>query len=215
VDDAVVSDSNGEFTIRTKRAGQFRLTVEKSAGARPTLTSIFGMKAEELVIVRLFVSPKRVVSAPMGIEVRALPEDYGATDLGGFSYRRERGLIGQFLSPEEIQRRQKESLPSLLRNIDGIVITGTAPADTIAMRDPFVPTAPPCTPVYMIDGARVANTVADSTVRALSMSQVIGIEVYRNATETPPVYSDAVGACGLIGIWTWGEQPTEDKNLKP
>jgi len=209
LDTPVRSDSNGEFVIRTKRVGQIRLDVGAGTATRSTVTPNFGVAPEELVIVRLFVSGKRPVSASMGIEVRALPEDYGATDLGGFSYRRERGLIGQFLGPDEIQHRRAESLGSLLRGIDGVVVSGTSPADTIAMRDPFVPSAQPCRPAYMIDGARVANSIADSTVRALSMSRVIGVEVYRNATETPPVYSDAVEACGLIGIWTWGEKTAE------
>jgi hypothetical protein len=202
LDSPVVSDQNGEFAIRTKRAGKFRLDIQGTAANRPTLSPVFGIAPEELMIVRLFVSTKRTMSAPMGIEVRALPETYGATDLGGFSYRRERGLVGQFVGPDEIQRRRTETLGSLLGGLDGVVIRGAAPADTILMRDPFVASAQPCTPAYMIDGARVASSVADSTVRSLATSRIIGIEVYRDATETPPIYADAVGACGLIGIWT-------------
>jgi hypothetical protein len=60
-------------------------------------------------------------------------------------------------------------------------------------------------PTWLVDGARVRAGVADSTVRAIPLSRIGGIEVYRAAAEVPAVFSDLAARCGVIGIWKRSE----------
>ena len=198
VGETVTTDSTGEFVIHTKRAGPVRLEAG-SIGFQASTTASFPVAAEELVIVRLFVSGRRPVLAPLGISVRAGPSSYGVTDLGSFAYRRERGLTGVFFGAGQIRSRGIGSLAELLRGVEGIVVTGVAPADSIALRGPG--STAPCLPAYFIDGSRIAPAVADSTVRALLMGRVFGVEVYRSPSEVPAVFAELAGECGMIGIW--------------
>ena len=200
VADAVLSDSLGEFVIHTKRAGPVRLEAG-SIGFQVATSAPFPIAAEELVIVRFFVSAKRPVMAPLGIAIRAGPTTYGRTDLGSFAYRRERGLTGVFFGATDIRRRGALTLAELLAGADGVRVAGSAPADTILLRDGPPGSARHCVPSYFVDGSRLTPAAGDSTVRSLSLERVFGIEVYRGPAEVPAVFADLAGECGLVGIW--------------
>jgi hypothetical protein len=199
--DAVRSDSFGEFVIRTNRAGRLRLEAGASAASRAVTSAPFAVVPEELVLVNLFVSATRIVAAPIGIAARARPEEFGLRDIGGYSYRSERGITGTFIGAEEVRRRSAGTIADLLRGVDGVIISGLAPADTVVMRSTLPGPQQTCKPAWFIDGSRV-SAVDDSAVRALPLGRIYGIEVYRGPSEIPPVFVDASGDCGLIGIWT-------------
>ncbi len=203
--DAVPADSGGHFVIRTTRTGKLRLEAG-GASYRFTRTPAFTLGAEELLIVTVFVSATRPISAPLGISVRARPDEYGPGDLGGFSYRWDRGLGGVFFGPADIRASRAATLAELLGGVEGMVVTGRPPADTIAMRS-ILPGAPPqCLPLYYENGIRVKGVAIDSAIHALRLDRVIGIEVYHSPAEVPDVFTDADGECGMIGVWTRGDR---------
>jgi hypothetical protein len=203
LEDPVRSDTLGEFVIRTKRSGRFRLEAG-SIGFNPASTAPFAVAAEELVILTFFVSATRPVNVPLGISVRALPETYAVTSLGGFSYRQAHGVVGTFFDRAAIERRQVTTFGELVRGTDGVFVSGTPPADTIAMRSGLPGPEMRCFPAWFVDGVRVRTSV-DSAVRALPLAAVIGVEIYRSPAEVPTVFADATdGDCGLVGIWTNG-----------
>jgi hypothetical protein len=199
--DPVRSDSVGEFIIRTNRFGTLRLSAG-SIGYRPSTSDVFTVDPRELVLVKLFVSGTQPVLAPLGIAARLKPETLAITALTGFAYRRERGIGGTFLGAEEIQRTGAATFLEVLRSIKEIVITGTTPTTTIAMRTTSKQAFATCVPTVLVDGVRVGASVADSTVAALPLPRVFGIEVYPAGGDVPAVFADLSGSCGVIGVWT-------------
>jgi hypothetical protein len=195
----VLSDSLGEFTIRTRRVGPLRLE-SGDLGRGPKTTPTFQLSPEELVMLKLFVSAKTPVMAPLGIRARALPASRAVTDPASFSYRRERGITGVFFGAEDIQRRGVRTLADLIRGIDGITITGAAPSDTIAMRNTVLRSRPTCPPAFFVNGTRLIAGV-DSTVRSLAMDRLLGVEVYTLPSSVPAIHAHEVDDCGMIGIW--------------
>jgi hypothetical protein len=199
--DPVHSDSVGEFIIRTNRFGTLRLGAG-SIGYRPSTSEVFTVDPRELVLVKLFVSGTQPVLAPFGIAARLKPENLAIAALAGFAYRRERGIGGTYLGPEELQRIGAPSLLAVFRTIEGVVVTGTPPASTIAMRTTANNALASCVPTMLLDGVRVPAAAIDSTVATLPLSRVFGIEAYAPTMELPAVFADIAGACGLIGVWT-------------
>jgi hypothetical protein len=198
--DPVRSDSLGEFIIRTRRVGSVRLEMG-DVGRGEATTPPFPVSPEELIVVKLFVSGKTPVMAPLGIVARELPGARAITDLASFAYRRERGLTGVFFGVDDIRTRGAATVADLIRGVDGIIIAGAAPADTILMRRTVVGPQPRCRPTFFINGAQLMTSV-ESTLKSLGMARVFGVEIYVNPSQVPPVHADAIEDCGMIGIWT-------------
>jgi hypothetical protein len=196
--DPVRTDSLGEFTIRTNRFGMLRLGAG-SIGYRAATTDPFGVAPRELVLVKVFVSRRSPVLAPLGIAARLLPESFAITALGGFAYRRERGLSGTFFGAEEIGRTGATTLAEILRGVEGVVVRGAPPASTIAMRAPASP-GRICAPAVLIDGVRVPAP-ADSTLSSVALPSIFGLEIYSSPVDIPEVFADIAGDCGVLGIW--------------
>ena len=201
VTDRARSASDGSFVIRTDRIGQHRLQTTGDS-LRSTMTPLLGIGAEELLIVRLFVSPVRPVATPLGISVRAGPNTYSLRDVGGFAYRRARAVTGAYFDTYEIERRRPRTLGELLSGIDRLEISGTPPADTIAFRRTLGSVTELCRPTYLMDGVPLADDRASTAVGSLEMGDVVAVEVHPDPAAAPAVFAEVIGACGLIAIWT-------------
>ncbi|HEY9228460.1 MAG TPA: carboxypeptidase-like regulatory domain-containing protein [Gemmatimonadaceae bacterium] len=175
----VVTDSLGDFSLRSGRAGEFRLT----AGGNDYLTTTtpsFRVSANEMVVVKLFVSARNGVLAPLGVAARLLPQNIGLASLAGFTYRRERAVGGSFFRGADIERANVRSVSEVVSSVPGLAAN--------------------CAPTHYIDGARLAANIP-ATLAALSPSQVFGVEVYVREADFPPVFADGAG-CALVVIWT-------------
>jgi hypothetical protein len=53
----------------------------------------------------------------------------------------------------------------------------------------------------LVDGVRVNAATVDSTLAALPLSRVFGIEVYATSASLPAVFVDIGDECGLVGVW--------------
>ena len=194
----VRADERGEFTIRTNRAGTLRLHVG-SVGYTPSTTAAFPLARDELVAVKVFVSPTQAVMAPLGVVARVMPKSIGATSLAGFTYRRERKIAGAFFRRDDIARLGARRVADLVRPLAGVRIEGIAPADTITFLQ--ADDLPRCRPLYFVDGKLVTGD-ARAAAEAITMDRVFGVEVYVNAADVPAVYADLAGDCGVIAMWT-------------
>jgi hypothetical protein len=170
---AAVTDERGDFVFRTSRVGELRLT-SGGDGYLTSTTPTFRIAANEMVVVKLFVSGSQGVLAPLGVAARVLPQQIGLTSLAGFTYRRERAQGGIFLRAEDIERTGARSVVDLLR-------AAALPAG--------------CTPTYYLDGSRLTNRPD------VVMGRVFGVEIYTRESEVPEVFADA-GACAVVVIWT-------------
>ena len=168
-----ITDEHGDFTFRTPRFGELRLT-SGGDGYLTSTTPTFRIATNEMVIVKLFVSGRQGVLAPLGVAARVLPQQIGLTSLAGFTYRRERAQGGTFLRAEDIERAGAQSIVDLLRSAE-------LPAG--------------CTPTYYLDGNRL------SAKPELVLSSVFGTEIYTRESEVPELFAET-GACAIVVIWT-------------
>ena len=196
----VRSNDRGEFTIRTTRVGFLRLRAG-SIGFTESTTPAFELSTDELVFVRLFVSAKEALLAPLGVRARVLPTTFGVRDLGGFTYRRERADRGTFFGPEEIAASRARTLVELVGATPGIRTSGPAAGSSIMMMPDD--DLPQCRPVIYRDGGIVTGDV-EEMVRSIPVDALLGVEVYPRPSDVPPIFAGAVETCGLIALWTKG-----------
>jgi TonB-dependent Receptor Plug Domain len=193
---AVMTDENGDFTVRTGRAADLRLM----AGGNEYLTSTtppFRISANEMIVVKLFVSAKTGVLAPLGVAARLMPQNIGVASLAGFTYRRERAVGGTFLRGSDIAASGAKSLADVVRSIPGVSISDTPTPGTIAITREG---RAPCTPVYHVDGVRLGDDPR-STIGALAFDRLFGVELYTRESDVPSVFADGA-PCAVIVIWT-------------
>lgn len=99
-----------------------------------------------------------------------------------FEERRESGR-GVFLTEEEIRNAKAPTVLTLLRHVPGVRLSRGAVE---------------CPPAFIVDGAPANN----STDLDMSTMGIVGIEIYRTASETPLEFLRVQHACGTIVIWT-------------
>jgi hypothetical protein len=197
IDQPVKSDERGEFTIRTNRAGTLRLRTG-SVGYTESTSAPFSLETDELLAVKVFVSPTQPVMTPLGVATRLAPRTISATSLAGFTYRRERQDGGTYFRYDDIERAGARRIADLVRPMAAVRMLGPAAADTITfLRGDDLPR---CRPAYFIDG-RLVGPEVESTIAALSMDRVFGIEVYTELAAVPQVFADLAGDCGIIAVW--------------
>ena len=194
----VVSDARGEFSIRTTRVGLLRIRAG-SIGYTESTSPAFELSTDELVFVRFSVSSREALLAPLGVRARVKPTTFAITELGGFTYRRERAGGGVFFRAEEIAASGAQTLGGLLRGVPGVVVDATGPAEAIMLLP--AEDLPRCKPTYYVDGAAAAGDV-ETSVRAISLNRMFGVEVYALPADVPPGFVAANENCGLIAIWT-------------
>lgn len=109
--------------------------------------------------------------------------------------RRMKSGFGEFITREEIEKRQPQHTSDLLRTVPGVnvgpVQYGRAP---VRMRS----AGRTCSPVIFLDGVLSRNFVLDD----LSPDAIEGIEVYRRGSETPPQFNTGSSRCGTLVVWT-------------
>lgn len=186
-----VTDSarSNTYTAVTDTAGQFRIRL-----ALPLQPGLFFVRAEMLgyrtldavplrvadrdeLTVRLTMAIDAIPLQPLHITARAR---YIRSPLDEFYDRAERvrrfggGIIVGY---DEVQRRRGTSVQLMINE--------------------RVPAARTCPPSVFIDGM-LART---EDVRAVSMTDVEGIEIYRTQTMVPARYQGRT-TCGAVLIWT-------------
>jgi carboxypeptidase family protein/TonB-dependent receptor-like protein len=107
-----------------------------------------------------------------------------------FEYRRAQG-VGEFITAEEIERRQSRTLAELLRSVAGIQVScRTTSCDVRMPRG--------CRPEYFLDGFPATFATGPD----FPLTGIGGIEVYKTQNETPPEFQRLNATCGAIVIWS-------------
>lgn len=112
--------------------------------------------------------------------------------MADFARRRSAGR-GVFLTEAEIAGAKAVSLGDLLRNVPGVRQICRANVCRV-----YMSRFRPCPPNFWVDGFTANN----STTLEMPVLGVIGVEIYRSATETPVEFLRGDNICGSIVIWT-------------
>ena len=183
----VTANEKGEFTIADAPTGTRMLEV-RSLGYYPDRRRVDVVAGAPPVHVVL--STFKAVLDTVKIRARRLADRHDS----GFEERRRSGA-GKYLTPEDIERRGAIFTSGIFRSISGLRVVG----DSIQMRGIFQ-NAEWCTPEFYIDG-RYMYTGGEELDGAMLPKDIAAIEVYTETT-VPPQFSQGMGGCGAIVIWT-------------
>src|SRR6266853_1959348 len=111
----------------------------------------------------------------------------------GFDERRRRGT-GFFVTREQILQRNAPTVAELLRTVPSVM--SICNLRGCQMRLPS--TKGPCSPEFFLDG----YPATFSTGPNFPLSQIRGVEVYRDQFSVPAEFQRPNLTCGVIAIWT-------------
>lgn len=120
---------------------------------------------------------------------RPSPDPYA-----GFK-RRQENEMGVFLDRGDIEERNPARTSDLFRTMPGVNVT---PSDMGEARVSISRFGRRCHPTVYVDGA-LTNALP---VDLVMPNAIVGIEVYRGASEVPPGFNKPTEGCGTIVIWT-------------
>jgi hypothetical protein len=204
-----LSDGNGRFLFPDLAPGVYRVVVNHITYDR--MEQIVNVPGNRTVEVRFNLSLDPIELEPLVVTVvrdRRLERRgyYDRRDIG------EKVGNGVFFNLEEIQKLMPSRVTNLLQWVPGVRIdcSGGAYNCSIIMSrgTPGLrgggQTGCVNANVYL-DGVRVVrdNQTSPQSIDAfVSPADIVGMEVYRSASEVPAEFSGSVGQCGAIVIWT-------------
>jgi hypothetical protein len=201
----VIADDSGRFSI-TVPAGAVTLHVRR-IGFQPANQELDAGGDTSIVVVLPHLAqqlPRAIVEARQS--VRSL-------ELHGFYKRlheREKGIsAGQFITAEEIERRNPNRITQMLEGRSGVRVKRVCPWG-LSANDPrcWAPAGPNgCFMTVYLDGKRLTSLLGrpgDATAvdEVVMPSHVAGIEIYTTAGKVPPEYQLLNGMCGVILLWS-------------
>lgn len=118
-----------------------------------------------------------------------------ADPMAGFKERREDGF-GLFLDRGDINERNPAHTSDLFRSMAGVRVTPNRFGEARVTIGRF---GGRCAPTVYVDGTLTAGMPVDFVMP----QSIVGIEVYRGASEVPPQFNKPTErGCGTILIWT-------------
>lgn len=183
-----MTDAEGRFSIDRVSPGPDTVQV-RYFGFEPNTTEV-DLKAGHVTEATLLISNSVLEVADLKVEVR---RTY-AGKLRGFEERRRKGF-GDFITPQQIERRQPRVPSDMLRGIAGVSV-GSEQLGRTEVYFTKGSTSGRCYPTIWLDG----QPMPDMNIDDITAMDLLAIEIYKGATEMPPQW--ARNACGLIVVWT-------------
>lgn len=184
----VTANANGEFILTDAPMGTRMLEV-RSLGYYPDRRRVDVVKGAPAL--RVVLSTFRAVLDTVKIRARRLADRHDS----GFEERKRSG-VGKYLTAEDISKRGAVFTSGIFRSIAGLRVIN----DSIQMRGIFQ-NADWCVPEFYIDGRYMYTQGGEELDAAMLPKDIAAIEVYTE-TNVPPQFSQGMGGCGSIVIWT-------------
>jgi hypothetical protein len=226
---AVVEIASQARTTRSDSTGRFRMV-----GLQPQIIGIrlraLGYEAVERSL-NLFAGRTVTVEYLLTPTALALPEvevsgqpSRSILHTGGFEDRRRMGN-GRFYTEDEISRHLQRRVPDLLRDAQGMRIASGPGNEFYAVNTRQVMTSiipsrnrGACFLDIIVDGMVVWSAHAGERgvppvdlAFLVSLSDLLGVEVYTGLASVPAEYRRAGSTCGAILFWTRrGQSPAAD-----
>jgi hypothetical protein len=211
-----VNIDGGRYRALTNAVGEWRLLLPKNEGVELAIRRI-GYLPARIRIERgsdttLNVSLARlaVILESQVVRARQLVR---TLELRGFYERMadaEKGaLVGEFITPEEIEMRNPQRVTQLLEQRHGIQVRrfGSCQVIDTCFR---ITGSGRCAATVYLDGQRLnrmasaANDInsAPAVDELISVTGVSGVEVYPRGSSAPAKYQSFAGTCAIVVIWT-------------
>jgi hypothetical protein len=127
-----------------------------------------------------------------GVTVSGREEDTWRSERG-FDERRRRGQ-GYFVTREQILQRNAPTVADLLRTVPSVMNVCNSRGCQVRLPS----STGPCSPEFFLDGFPATF----STGPNFPLSQIRGVEVYRDQFSVPAEFQRPNLKCGVIAIWT-------------
>ena len=185
----VTTSARGAFAIEGLPGGTHSLEV-RAIGYAP-LTRVVHLAASRPATIDVRLEKAAVILATETVRGTLLY----SRRLEEFERRRQAGF-GNFLTPEDVERRPNARLGQLLQGVLGVYVAQQGGRTTVAMRDRV---GMYCGPSVYVDGQRQPGFDFDH----LFGDDIAAIEIYPRDNERPPEYTDP-NRCGAVLVWTRG-----------
>jgi hypothetical protein len=183
----VTANESGEFILSDAPMGTRMLEV-RSLGYYPDRRRVDVVAGAPPV--RVVLSTFRAVLDTVKIRARRLADKHDS----GFEERKRSSGSGKFLTAEDIAKRGAIFTSGIFRSIPGVRVIG----DSIQMRGAFEEW---CSPEFYVDGRFLYTQGGEELDSEMLPKDIAAIEVYSGAY-VPPQFSQGMGGCGAIVIWT-------------
>jgi hypothetical protein len=198
-----VSNESGYFSVSAPDSGSFLLRAERM-GYQTRVEGVFELGSGSVMTIEFRLPREPVALDTLGVSAEARSVWLESV---GF-YERRRDLKGVFLGPEEIHEKQASLPTQLFHNLprirvrqlpfgsSTIIIRGSAMISLIQRGI--------CYPRVFVNGNEVFRGGEEPSRidDVVSVSELVGIEVYRGPAEIPTRYLGARSSCGLVLMWT-------------
>lgn len=213
---------DGRFLTRVESAddGTFELAVGKGVSAvqldvrrisyRANTMPLLHFDGRNFFQVEVRLDPDAILLAPL--QVIAWSDAGPSPFLDGFRQRLGSG-VGTFITREQIEARRPTFMVDLLREIPGVIVTGSGPGNRSSVtfaRAQAMAQMSGCEAQIWVDGflmnrrsGALRSAPADFRLDdVVSPMDVEGIEVHRGLGTVPAEFLNPDARCGVIAIWT-------------
>jgi hypothetical protein len=202
-----MSNAVGEFTLVVPAAESLEIAVRRIG----FLMAKFRLDPGTDTSVTVTMQPLAVLMQTQVVRAR---EQVRNLAMRGFYERmsqQEHGaLVGEFVTPEEIEMRNPQRVTQLLEQRRGLTVRRVGTCQVIAQCY-RVMGANNCPATVYLDGHRL-NRLGDPAAAGpssapaidelITVTSVSGIEVYPRGSSAPPRYQSLAGTCAIVVIWT-------------
>ena len=196
-DASTLTNSNGRFQFDEVPIGAHEAIIHHVAYGDPSLTLTVSPTLNTYVNIEL--DPRPVALEPISVEVTVRQR---WLDSNGFYDRQSRSL-GQFVTPEEIDRQPYRTFAEVLRTLPGVNLRTVCTPHCAVLIRMASSTQVGCIPTFYIDGTKISQLTNPNGTIDLDMlvfgHDLAAVELYRGIAETPPQF---YGRCGSVVIWT-------------
>jgi hypothetical protein len=192
-----VSDRDGRFLLVAPDFGRYHL-VAVHVGYAEAQSAAIDLNAEGTFTAEMAMSVEPVEVAEISVVV---PRSR-YLETRGFYDRMESGT-GDYVTGDQLRRRNQQSLVDVLRNMRGVKI------QRVNWKSEVYLAGANCLPQIVVDGVTVRyggkslrTEDALSVEDLVNVSHIEGIEVYRGSSGVPIEFEGPNAACGVIVVWT-------------
>jgi hypothetical protein len=183
----VVTGANGRFRISDISPGQVIVMIRR-IGFEPLSARVL---VAALDTARMSFALER---APTTLDTVVIAEKLHSTAMTEFEERRKFGT-GQFMTQDQIERRNVVATSDLLRTFNGLGKRGATSVMAGCSR-----------PAVFLDGIKMPPNLSIDDIAI--PKELAGIEYYAGPAQIPPQYKVTSGSgCSVILLWTRVGQP--------
>ena len=190
------ADTVGEFEFRIP-SGLYAFRAG-ALGFMTATTPVIELGIQEELRVRVVLSPRAILLAPLEITARSRPLISGMM-MQAYHERRAKNQ-GFAITREQIEERNPRRVTDLLHMVPGVRVIWRFGGSAIEIPGSGRRFQPGCQVKVLVDGTlfRWGGTTIDD----IPVDDVEAIEVFRNLAEIPAEMGGPDAACGVVAIWT-------------